>query len=486
MPDPRLQLLGEIARGDAESLLQRLNTTEIVVRAGNSSTMAQLALMISNLVARLFPAVTIEAGSASLHMAPFGSGDLKVVGSEVVALARVARAAASTSRYVIDAGVGSDGANLYVAADAWTLRVGRRPVTCAAPFSGPAVLAAAAIAAAQCFLDLVPEVAGHRIGAADYVWNLVDYRTSPAPQAPTFEPIRNTVCFGAGAVGSSFVLALVLSNARGALDVVDPDRLSPRNKVRYPMWLGDQSGWKVNWLERCASGSGVDLRGHRQTAATWIQEATDAPELAIAAVDSISGRRQATDALARTTLNAGVEGLRLHVSRHSFGDGHGCLYCPYVAAGEQMDELTVYVKLTALSATRVAALLQGAVISAQDVADMVGRGQLPDEGAEELIGGRLQDVARAKLYAQAAVQAPSGAELAVSAPFVSAMAGALLAAEVLKGPSSSWRVDRRIDVDCSGLPPGYMVDVPRDLSGRCLCHDAFRVNAYRERWATGN
>lgn len=487
MADVRLELLDQVTSGDAQELVKQLDSTEIVVRGDVASLNPPLILAVANLVARLFPSVTVETTSEDVHVPPFGSGDLCRLANQTVRQARVAQPSQGGTRYVINAGGGSDNADLYVAADAWTLRIGRQPLSANGTSRGPAVAAAAALAAAQTFLDLLPGVAGHRLGHETLIWNLLDYHLTEAPDHPEFEPVHDAVCFGGGSVGSSLLQVLLLSGASGSLDIVDPDRLSRRNKVRYPLWLGHHGGWKVDWLERIASGSPLQIRGHRESAAEWVRKSTHVPQLAIAAVDTIAGRRQVTDALARTSLNAGIDGLRLHISRHGFGDGHGCLYCPYVDAGDLLDETGMYVELTGLSPERITQLLGGDLVSREDLSLMVRLGRLGAEGSDDLAGSRLQDVARARLYAQATLRNSSGGVLAVSAPFVSAMAGALLASEMLKGTSTSspYRLDRRVDFDCSGLPTGFTSDSPQDPTGRCLCHDSFRLNAYRTTWPAG-
>jgi hypothetical protein len=139
----------------------------------------------------------------------------------------------------------------------------------------------------------------------------------------------------------------------------------------------------------------------------------------------VAARRDIVDALAHTALNAGVDGLRFHVSRHRFGDGLACLYCPYVDTEAALGEPEVYQLLTGLPAARVHKLLGGAPLNQDDVARMVDNGRLPP-GADtgELEGGRIQDVARVRLYGQAQVRLGDG-PLAVSAPFVAALAGSI-------------------------------------------------------------
>ena len=229
--------------------------------------------------------------------------------------------------------------------------------------------------------------------------------------------------------------------------------------------------------------SSLKVLGVCATASTFIRDQLRASTVAIAAVDSVDARRDVTDSLARTSLNAGVDGLRLHVSRHGFGDTRACLYCQYVDLGETIDECGMYVELTGIRPDRIRQLLDGETMTAADIQTMVASRRLVVDRhqASELVGGRLQDAVRGRLYAQAAIPNGTGA-LAVSAPFVSALAGSLLAAELLK--DSKYFLNSRVDVDCSGLPTGFTSQPGQDPSGRCLCHDSIRLNAYRGHWAS--
>jgi hypothetical protein len=280
------------------------------------------------------------------------------------------------------------------------------------------------------------------------------------------------------------VYALLLANATGRLTMVDPDRLSWRNRLRYPLWLDAVRRPKVSWLQEVTAGSQLTVCGQEEPAATFIRDMPDAPRLVAAAVDNVTARRDIIDALAHTSLNAGVDGLRFHVSRHRFGDDLACLYCPYVDTEAALDEADVYQHLTGLPARRVHELLAGAPLTHADLTRMVATGRLPaGTDTNELEGGRIQDVARARLYGQAHVRL-GVARLAVSAPFVAALAGSILAAELQKagGATAAFQLDRRVDVDCSGFPTGFGSRPPGDRSGRCLCHDLFRLEAYRDRW----
>jgi hypothetical protein len=75
------------------------------------------------------------------------------------------------------------------------------------------------------------------------------------------------------------------------------------------------------------------------------------------------------------------------------------------------------------------------------------------------------------------VPAAGSEPVLVSAPCVSWMAGVLATSEVAKAAAGLPLVDRRVDLDLSGLPLGAVRRLPRDRSGRCLCAPPFRQRA---------
>lgn len=477
--DPRLALLHDLVPNRAAlDLLARFDTTQVVIETDRAHGM--LALSITNLAARLWPHVQLIGSSAPVASVVFGSGPLTQVAEQLVVASRPGSDGRTSRRLVVAAGGGVGQADLFVTADAWSMRLSGAPGASLSGESGPATTAAAALAVAELFRRMLPELPGHRLGAETFEWNLVDYSLSPARTQPDTRAVEVT-CFGAGSVGSSFVLALLAGDAVGAIDLVDDDRLQPRNRLRYPLWIGPHQGPKVDWIAAVTASGRLRAVPHEEPARAYIDRLNAPPRLAIAAVDNPEARRDITDALARETLNAGVDGLRFHVSRHRFADGFACTYCPYLDTRPPMSQLDVYVGLTGLGAKRVAQLLGGGRLTDKDIDAMVSAGRLTAANASDLRGGRLQDAVRVRLYAATPVPGLDG--VAISAPFVSALAGAILAAEVLKTDQPHLALDRRVDVDLTGWPTGLTSRPLQDPTGRCLCSSLFRQRAYEQAWA---
>lgn len=476
--DPRLEALTGLSE-QAAAVAQELDSASVVIRT--SPRQALLAVATANLMARLVPSVEVlcDGTDSEVELPLFGAGRVTEVAARVIESARLVRPHRTTHTLTISTSGQDNGADLHVNASGWSISLGRTPLPLP-DSAGPAITAASALVAAEAIRHLVPALPGRRLGNNHVVWNLLDYRCTIASAEPVGGRV-DAVCFGGGSVGSSAVYALLMADASGSMIVVDPDKLTTRNRVRYPMLLEPSHEAKATWLETTCRGTKLSLSGRATTVSEFVAQYDDRISLAVAAVDSVPGRRDVADALARETLNAGVAGQQFHVSRHAFNDGFACVYCGYLDVGSPLDDAGVYAQMTGLRPDRVRSLLEGQALSAADVDDLVAHGLLGAHEREEFEGARLQDVVRRR-YAQAEVTTDLGT-VAMAVPYVSAFAGAILAAELQKAAIMEGKLDRRVDIDCSGYPTGLQSRPSQDETGRCLCRDAFRQTAYREMWA---
>ena len=191
-PDLRFGLLGE-TRAEAEPILSRLDSIRVTIRA--SAAGARLALALANYVARFCPIVEVDGPSDELDLPVFGSGNLPRLGAELAREGVYSPARVVSADLVVDVGRSEPGAIFYVSADSWSLRMSTRPHEPLAGI-GPAVPAAAALAAAEVFRRVLPEVPGVRLDGT-FEWNLVDDATCILSVTPSSAQV-DAVCFGAG------------------------------------------------------------------------------------------------------------------------------------------------------------------------------------------------------------------------------------------------------------------------------------------------
>ncbi|CAG7632547.1 hypothetical protein E143388_07411 [Rhodococcus opacus] len=499
--DPRLRLLGDESVAHTSTLLHALDDVRIAIRTGPDMagryTIALAAFM--GMTARLFGQVVLER-PVSLADNWWGATDTDQL---MTALDNVRPRPPEQPRreLVVTFGDRVPAGVIGIGGDDYTIRLGTKPQ----PFGQNAshalgVHGAVCIAVSQLLLIALESVgfSGVRV-VESYVANLIDYNLTAAPEAPPNAGQHNLhlAVAGVGSVGSSSLalLATALGNQdtmgtpvpRGTLakiTTIDADTIDPtRNPFRYPALLGTETGSKAEYFADRLTKLGFEAQAAPGTVADWVrsQDQPGFDGLLLSSVDTLTGRLEVTDALARSTLSLGVSGLSLHAQREFFADGFACPFCDYVSAQPPMTQADVHAVTTGLPVPRVLSLMQeGARLTDSDVDQAIAAGKVPAHRRDALIGATINDLVR-QAYAEGEVRSPSGdGVVAVAAPQVSWFAGVLAAAEIVKQVQGLPVVDRRVDVDLTGLPPGLVRRIAADRTGRCLCRSGTRIRWYRE------
>jgi hypothetical protein len=482
MSDPRLALGADHAGGSAARVLEALDGTRVVVRLapGLAEPAAAAGLALVSMVGRLLPHIVVD-GDAPVGPNPWAATSV-TDGLDRLAATRPVPTRPAARNLVVAVGPGIDHADLWIGGEEWTARVGRTPQPLDPAGLGLGLQAAATLAAAEVAKQVLGPLGMAQVPLpAELVWNLLDYQRRPAGpvERRRLRPVSLAV-LGAGSVGSSVVGVLAcLSEVTGRVVVVDDDAFDPaRNPYRYPASTGGERGPKAIWLAGILEQLGWQVGHLEGTVAKWVA-VSPTPGfngIAVASVDTPEGRLQVADVLAETTLSIGVDGLALHLQREHLGDGLACPFCDFVDLDPPITQAEALVQQTGLPVERVLALGLGGRLTDADVAAAVGAGRVNPEQARELVGRRLADLIR-RAYAEATIQTLEAAPTAVSAPYVSWMGGVLAAAEIAKAALGLPMVERRVDLDLTGLPPGFVLARPADRSGRCVC-----ASPIRRRW----
>jgi hypothetical protein len=501
--DSRLRLLGGSTAHqlDTHPALEALDATRIVLRAGPNVQGPHAAAFAATIaiLARLFPHVAVEP------RVDLGSNwwDARNTDHLLDLLAPVRATASAAATTTITLGFGSPevAADWFVGGGDYVARVGRAPQTLADdPRHSLGVHAASCLVVSQVLLQVLAPYGfvGVPING-DVVFNLVDYKLTEGPALDLVVPptpgLRLAVA-GVGSVGSSALalLSMAVDSSSGHLATggrlavipIDHDAFDPtRNPFRYPALLGSETANKAQHMADRLRRHGLDAEPSPTSVATWAQQ-QDRPGfdgLLLSSVDTVEGRQDVTDVLARGTLSIGVDGLVLHAQREAFADGYACPYCDYVDASPASTQADVYANVTGLQVPRVLALLaDSSRLTDADVDAAIAAGRLDPERRTALIGAGLHDLVR-QAYAEVTLKGPEGYDtdvIAVAAPQVSWFAGVLAAAEIVKQLVGLPLLDRRVDFDLSGVPAGLVRRLPRDSTGRCLCHSGVRARWYRD------
>ena len=500
--DPRLRLLGtDTLTPAAEQVLQLLDATEVSILLGPDITTGcdSAVVALAALASRLFGHVHIDPPRP---LAPnwWGISHTNQL-PETLSAVRVHPTAPATTHVTVTVGTVDAGAldvtTFGIGGGDYTVRLASEPQAVEPAITHGFGLHAAACLVISQLLTHILQPTGGFAGVAvtePYVMNLIDYRLTPAPCLPCHAEQRQSrplelVFAGIGSVGTSGIALLAQALAPrlatqpaarrplGAVHTVDKDAFDPtRNPYRYPALVGGEDQEKARWVAARLSDVGLPATSHYGDVASWVQVQSrpGLDGLLVSSVDTLSGRLDVTDVLARQTLSLGVDGLRLHAQREFFGDGFACPYCDYVTADPPMTQADVHSQLTGLPIRRVLALGQpGMRLTAEDVGAAVAAGKLAPERSEALVGASFSDLVR-QAYAEIEIRGGAAGEaldtFTLAAPHVSWFAGVLAAVEVVKELDGLPLVDRRVDVDLLGLPPGLTRRPSADATGRCVCH----------------
>jgi hypothetical protein len=458
----------------AEAVLDALDRTRVIIRVGHrlDPVAAVAAGALVSMVGRLHGNVEID-GDARCGANPWAADSV----TEVLAAISdhrpmPSRTADADVTISFDAGPG----DICAGGDDWTVRIGDEPSSARAESTGLGLHAAAAFAAAEAFKTALGPL-GLVSLPARFEWNLLAHTFGhvDAPDAPQHHP-QHLLFAGAGSVNSS-AAALLMSLAPGRAVVVDPDGFdAARNPYRYPAAANSTTGPKASWVAGLLVRTGWDVDHHEATIGTWVtdQQAPGFDGIVISSVDSATGRGDVADILARTTLSGGVHGLALHIQREHCYDEYACPNCDFVDLAAPITQAQAVADMTGLELIRAAELIEGALVTEQDLHIAIASGRIA--AGADLVVHRLADLI-GRLYAEATVAAAGAEPVRVSAPFVSWITGALLAAEVAKVTCGVAMIDRRVELDMSGIPTGSVSRRVRDQSGRCTCSSPWRRRA---------
>ncbi len=491
--DPRVALSRELTAADATPALAALDAHAVVIRVPAAATAVEAltAAALLVLVTRTHAHLQLDR-DADLPPNPWGAATLGALQSALRGIGPEPTADAAVSS-VVDVGRSGGGraGSLLIAAQPWTAAVSDTELLPAddSPFPGVAYggLLGAGLAAARLFREALRPL-GLPAAAEEslVVWNLLDHRRTPAPAsaAPSARALAwpAVALLACGSVGSSVAATLACEDLTGMAAVtVDGDTFDPaRNTFRYPASMGSASGPKAAWVAGILGAAGASAESHDGLIREWVLSRSTPgwDGIAVASVDTVEGRYDVADVLARTTVSAAVGGLALHVQREHLGDGLRCPYCDFVDLQPALSRAAADAALLGLPEARLVELADDpAGLRQSDLDAAVAAGTIDPAGAAVLQGRRVADL-QARVYAQALVPTAAHATpVPVSAPFVSWVTGVLCAAEIAKAARGLPLLNRRVELDLHGGPDDFVHRPLEDRSGRCAC-----ATATRRRW----
>lgn len=511
MTDWRLRMI-QGSDALAQEIVRALDETTIEVRFGDATPWRRqvLGIALVDILGRLFPRIAITGADDvdADQMLPPGEADFR----DRLASARShgvgALPANDTPALVVAVGNHPGDASIYCDANGWQSYIGTGP----SQWEGPGdrtvpigAVAAACRAAAHVFTSLLAPfgTVSHAMPTGVYSSALTyECGTDPLPVHDLPAPLAlHSALAGAGSVGgaATYVFAHVPGLA-GELEVIDYQRLEPHNPGRALLATKQLAARKrrkaLVAVEALAHQSDLQATPHPVPLEDWVasRDRDAGLPLMLCAFDSVEARRELQDAIPLNVINAACDAEHIVISGHVTDDGP-CVYCLHVP--DVLDTERIAYKLivdgSGLPPKMVQGLLeQRALLTSQHIAQIEDHRHFQRGVLEHYIGKDLRTLYDAELrYAETAFDR-DGERVAVATPFVTALAGVLLAGEALKAGDDAYREFRlgpftpgrnKYEENVLGSPTNALVlPVARWAGAECLCQSTRRLRLLHTRY----
>ena len=368
----------------------------------------------------------------------------------------------------------------------------RAALDCVLPDEGDGVfgfLYAACIGAAQVLLHILNGVNASYHPMEPFKFSILDlYKSGAGAQMPKTLVIPETHLVGVGAVGSAAIYALShLNDLHGVFHLIDNESVDESNLNRYVLMRRCNIGsWKVDVACEVLGHTTIQPVPFRDSFSNYVDGYGDSIDLLLSPIDTREGRRGLAKTLPRRVINAATGGTTVTVSTHGFNDGKACLHCLYPPPVNQPSREEIMATDMGLSPDLCRELMRtntpvGAALVAQIEKH---RGVKPGKW-EDKAGSPLDSFYVKAVCGEATLHLPA-ADMVTPLSFISASAGILLAAELVKvaHPNlTKWTLDNYFRVDTFKHPnPAFRRLVPQNQSGKCICRDHDYTEVYAEKY----
>lgn len=470
--------------------------------AASSTPEGQVTLELTvNLLARLYPSLAIvPLGRGSKAYVPVLEELAKAINPDVL----LARRVKPISPCVVVGGTAfrEGSRQVYVGSDGWIARLSAHgPVGSGITRNPFGAAAAACFGAANIFRIIFAAQLPH--GEVDESINLslLDYRQDVARQANAPLPevqLHDTALVGVGAIGNGFIWVLSrLPQLTGTIDLVDHEPVELSNLQRYVLTAQNHvSELKVDIAAKLLQRPGFEPRAHRKTWAAFVKErpAFDV-DCAAVALDSAKDRIAVQGALPRRIFNAWTQSDDLGISRHQFLGADACLACLYLPDRKQPDEDEIVANAMGLPAARreIRQLLsQNAPVGRDLLARISTALSLPMDPLLAFEGHSIRDFYTRAFCGGVIFRTSTGsrpAQAIVPMTFQSALAGVMLAAEVVANAAGLKEAPPPVTTTINllrPLAPYLCFGRKKDRESRCICQDEDYISAYVQKWGSAD
>lgn len=432
--------------GDVVALLD--NPTIRITMTSTTWSHQVLLYGLVDLLGRIFPRldVAVEDAAAAAGLPPGGHTVTERIAA-IRARSPLAPLPAVAEAVTIHVGPGDDPADVYVDASEWQSYLGTRPSRLIAPRRNTAVgpLAAACRAGARVYSHLLRSIITLPAAGDEVYMSALTYTTGSDPLSdpvPARTGLLDSLLVGAGSVGGAAGYTFAYEpDLTGRIGVCDPDHLDDTNPFRSMLATAAAAAANAAKVEEFAAAlvhqTGLDVIDHQMSITDWEAEqpGQTALPLVLVAVDSRESRERIQDALPLNLVNAAVGGDIVVVSGHRTGCGPCvcCLHMPDVLDAKRIKNRLIAdatgIPLHEVNVMRVTEQrLNEFHLRRIEARRGLARGALGHR-----VGATVDELYNADLlYGEMPATTGEGTTVAVASPFVTALAGVLLAGEALK------------------------------------------------------
>lgn len=510
--DPRLRVTQRGPAGE-DAIIAALDdaTVRLLVQGDADRRDSQLTLLaMVDLLGRVFPRIDVIGADTAAHP-ELPPGPPSLADRLTHARANGVDPLDPSEQPTVTVAIGrvDDPADLYIDAAGWQSYLGTEPSRLDVAPDAVAVgaLAAACRGAAHAFAAVTHSLFTAIAPPAAVYSSALTWRHSPRPlddpPTPTLGPLEAALV-GAGSVGGSAVYTLARTpKLNGALDIIDPQTLEPGNFDRALLagrlvaaGRPDKTAVAAAALEHLAPA--LDVRPHHMTVGQFVASRpreTPLP-LVLCAVDSARARRSLQDCLPLEVINAACWPQEIALSGHVTDNGP-CVCCLHMR--DLLDAEKIQAKLIAIATGMnfldvVVMLAQRVPLHIHALRFIEIRTGRPDGSLAAYAGRPLIELWREQLlYGAATLRAADGTVAVVAAPWVTALAGILLAGEALKTTSAQlapWRLAPlagspaiKYSENPYNNPSDALLTRPERWEGdECLCRSPRRLELLRRRY----
>lgn len=377
---------------------------------------------------------------------------------------------------------------IHASSEGWIARITESPVACGRSINPLGAAAAACLAAANVFRTVFSRYLpgaerDKNLSLCLFDFNVNDHQCTNGHPEIAGSIAKDATLVGAGAIGNGTLWALARSPIAGTLQVIDPETVDASNPQRYVLTESSTRTDKVDLAVAAGQGS-LKVIPFKGAWANFLA-AGNSYSLVATAVDTIDARVDIQAGLPLHVLNAWTQTGDLGVSRHRFLGDQACLACLYIPRHAKLSEEQLVQQAIRYTGDIMALrnslytndpLDQGWIekiatnmgVKLEDVQPFLGK-SLRELYQKGICGGTLLSTDLAE----------NVATIAVPMAFQSAMAGVMLASEMILYSMGASSAPPPVTTKINLLRPiGRHLSESEYKHSKCICQDPDFVDAY--------